>query len=116
MATTKDEAQALLEKIEAVINSPREVLDLQDDSLRRRLREAGRRLSLSMEASGDTVHRISNTPLQLALARVGVETQLFQALVDTNGRVFTNTELAHRTNVEPALMSRYWDTDVLATG
>ncbi|KAI1759503.1 putative sterigmatocystin 8-O-methyltransferase precursor [Hypoxylon sp. FL1150] len=106
MASAKDEAQALVEKIEAIIKEPQAILDLQDDALRRKLREAGRKLSLAMEAPGDTVHRISNTPLQLSLARIGVETQLFEHLAEANGRIFTNVELANKTNVDPALMKR----------
>jgi len=58
MSFTLGEAIALVESIERVISYPKGVTDLQDDSLRRRLREAGRKLSLSMEVPGDTIHRI----------------------------------------------------------
>lgn len=67
MASTKGEAQSLIEKIEAVIKQPQAILDLQDDAIRRKLREAGRKLSLAMEAPGDTVHRVSNTVCSILL-------------------------------------------------
>lgn len=49
----------LLEWLEAWTNEvPASVTS--DDSIRRRLRDAGRNFSIAMETPGDTVHRISS--------------------------------------------------------
>jgi len=61
MVFNQEDIAALAEKIEAIVDSPQFVTDLQDDALRRRLREAGRKLSLAMEVVGDTTHRICKT-------------------------------------------------------
>ncbi|KAI0013792.1 putative sterigmatocystin 8-O-methyltransferase precursor [Xylariaceae sp. FL0662B] len=107
MAFEVDQAKELAEKIEAIVNNPHIISGLQDDdAVRRRLREAARKLSLSMEAPQDTIHKLTKTPLQLALARIGVETRLFEVLTEGNGRAFTNRELAHKTSVDPVLMKR----------
>ncbi|KAI2613378.1 putative sterigmatocystin 8-O-methyltransferase precursor [Hypoxylon sp. NC1633] len=107
MPTRVDDVQALLEKIEGVIDNPQVACTVQDDSIRRRLREAGRKLSLLMEAPGDTIHRISNTPLQLVLARIGVETRLFETLAKSGGRSLSNRELAQNTGIDSVLMKRF---------
>ncbi|KAI1140004.1 putative sterigmatocystin 8-O-methyltransferase precursor [Hypoxylon sp. FL0543] len=106
MAFNPNEAQAFLEKIQGIIAQPEQIFELHDDSLRRKLREAGWMLSLAMEAPGDTVHRISNTPLQLALARIGVEKRVFEILAGGDGHIFTNAELAHQSGIDPVLMKR----------
>lgn len=59
MSPQSDEAVSLAIRIEALIDSRKAIIGLQDDSLRRRLRDAGRNLSLSMEAPTDTIHRIA---------------------------------------------------------
>ncbi len=51
---------ALLEKLEAIIENPETILGLGDDGLRRRLREAGAKLSFAMETPSDSIHRIGN--------------------------------------------------------
>lgn len=61
MSLNPDEALALAERIEQIVNRTDLTVNLYDDNLRRRLREAGRQLSLAMEAPGDTIHRINNT-------------------------------------------------------
>ncbi|KAI1372862.1 putative sterigmatocystin 8-O-methyltransferase precursor [Hypoxylon crocopeplum] len=106
MASRVEEADALAAKIEAIIDNPQFSEEICDDTVRRRLREAGKKLSLSMEAPGDTIHRISNTPLQLGLARIGVETRLFEILAESDGHALCNGELAHKTSVDPVLMKR----------
>ncbi|OTA90053.1 hypothetical protein M434DRAFT_78600 [Hypoxylon sp. CO27-5] len=106
MASNLDEVRTLLEKIQNIIAQPEWILELHDDAIRRDLREAGRKLSLSMEAPGDTVHRIMNTPLQLVLARIGVEKRIFKILAEDDGHAFTNGELAHQSSIDPVLMKR----------
>lgn len=61
MSLSTEEALALAERIENALNCPDPASNLGDDNIRRRLREAGRKLSLAMEAPGDTIHRINNT-------------------------------------------------------
>ncbi|KAI1407192.1 putative sterigmatocystin 8-O-methyltransferase precursor [Hypoxylon sp. FL1857] len=106
MASGLDEAYVLLGKIQRIIAQPELVFRLQNDAIRRALREAGRKLSLSMEAPGDSVHRITNTPLQLSLARIGVEKRIFDILAEGNGQVLTNDELARQSSIDPVLMKR----------
>lgn len=60
MATKVQAAMDLAERLEAIIAHPEKILDLKDNAIRRRLREAGRKLSHAMEDSGDTTHRIAN--------------------------------------------------------
>jgi hypothetical protein len=52
---------ALTEQIEAIAANAQRGNHPQNDSIRRRLGEAGLKLSLAMEAPHDTVHRIGNT-------------------------------------------------------
>ncbi|KAI1080242.1 putative sterigmatocystin 8-O-methyltransferase precursor [Whalleya microplaca] len=106
MAFKVEQAKILAESIESVINNPHIHSHLQDESVRRRLREAGRKLSHLMEAPQDTIHRIIKTPLQLPLVRIGIDTRLFEILAEGNGRTFTNMELARETRVDPVLMKR----------
>ncbi len=51
--------KGLVDRLEEIIASPQLVLDLKDDRLRQRLRDAGRKLSLSLEARNDSIHRIA---------------------------------------------------------
>ncbi|KAI1120532.1 putative sterigmatocystin 8-O-methyltransferase precursor [Nemania abortiva] len=106
MPFSADEAVALAERIENVINLPDPIANVGDDNARRRLREAGRKLSLAMEEPGDTMHRINNTPLQLVLARTGVDARIFSILTSAQGSGLTNEELADKCDVDPFLMKR----------
>ncbi|KAL8652656.1 MAG: hypothetical protein Q9210_002550 [Variospora velana] len=102
MSLQSREARSLADNINSFIESRQVILGVQDDSVRRRLREAGRKLSLAMEAPQDTIHRIA---WALGLARVGVDVRLFEILSENDGSTFTNEELAHRTGVDAVLMS-----------
>jgi hypothetical protein len=57
---TVEEVTALIAKLESLTKNPPSSI-LSNDSLRRKLREAGKDFSIAMEAPGDTVHRIGNT-------------------------------------------------------
>lgn len=62
MTSTKEhDLLALTEQIEAIAADAQGGNHPQNESIRRRLGEAGLKLSLAMEASHDTVHRIENT-------------------------------------------------------
>ncbi|KAI0009686.1 putative sterigmatocystin 8-O-methyltransferase precursor [Xylariaceae sp. FL0662B] len=106
MSLSLADAQALAEKIEAINRSEHFLSELKDDATRRRLREAGRRLSLAMEESGDTIHRIMKAPLQLALARVGVESHIFECISEVDGYPLPAEVVAERTKVDLVLMKR----------
>jgi len=106
MVFNQEDIAALAEKIEAIVDSPQFVTDLQDDALRRRLREAGRKLSLAMEVVGDTTHRICKTPLQLPLANIGVEKGIFDLLAQNEGQTLTNETIAEKTKIDPVLTKR----------
>lgn len=60
-AVSPEEALNLAAKLEAVIVNPESILGLQNDLLRQRLREAGRKLSHAMEIPVDTARRLQST-------------------------------------------------------
>jgi hypothetical protein len=54
-------------------------------------------------------------PLQLALAKVGVDKRVFEILAEAKreGKVLTNAELANKTGIDAALLKRilrYWES------
>lgn len=104
MASRRDEILGLTEKIEALINDPQTVTELDDDSLCRQLREAGRRLSVALETPVDTAHRVVYSPLHLVTAKVGVDKGIFKLLAEVGNRTFTAEELAQKTDVDPVLI------------
>lgn len=106
MASRRDEIMALTERIEALVKDPQTVTELNDDPLRRRLREAGRRLSVALETSGDTAHRVIYSPLHLVTAKVGVDKGIFKHLVQAGDQCLTAEDLARKTHIDPVLMKR----------
>ncbi|KAI8946387.1 S-adenosyl-L-methionine-dependent methyltransferase [Xylaria longipes] len=106
MASTAKEALALANRIDVLLNGSFGALETLDAGIRHRLSEAARKLNLATEATGDTVHRIVHSPLQLPLAVVGVETRLFEVLTEHGQKEATNAELSSLTNVDPVLMKR----------
>ncbi|KAI0183316.1 S-adenosyl-L-methionine-dependent methyltransferase [Xylaria flabelliformis] len=107
MGFTSEDARELADKLEQINSYPNILSHVKDESTRRRLREAGRKLSISMEAPGDTLHRIMKTPIQLSMAQVGIETHAFEILSQNDGTFLTCEELAQRANVDPVLMKRF---------
>ncbi|KAI1114290.1 S-adenosyl-L-methionine-dependent methyltransferase [Nemania sp. NC0429] len=106
MAFLANEALALTNRIDVLLNSSPRALGALDADIRHKLSEAARKLSLATEATGDTVHRIVHSPLQLPLALVGVETRLFEILAERGQKEATNAELASLANVDPVLTKR----------
>lgn len=106
MTSHRNEILALTERIEALINDPQTVTELNHDPLRRRLREAGRRLSVALETPGDTAHRVVYSPLHLVTAKVGVDKGIFKLLAEAGNSTFTAEELAQKTKVDQVLMKR----------
>ncbi|CCC11438.1 hypothetical protein SMACR_02095 [Sordaria macrospora] len=94
MASRRDEIIALTERIEALIDDSQTVIGLNNDPLRRRLREAGRRLSAALETPGDTAHRVIYSPLHLATAKIGVDKGIFKLLAEADDATPTAEELA----------------------
>ncbi|KAJ0120808.1 O-methyltransferase [Diaporthe amygdali] len=105
MAISPEEALNLAAKLEAIADNPESVLGLQNDLLRQRLREAGRKLSHAMEIPVDTARRLQSTPLELPAAFIGVEKGIFSALASQAGTTSTE-ELAEKTQIDPVLLKR----------
>ncbi|KAG8156835.1 hypothetical protein KVR01_013248 [Diaporthe batatas] len=107
---------SLVESLDHVLADKEALSELrQDDIVRRRLCDAATRLSLAMESQGDSINRIRETPLQLALAKVGVDKGVFERLAEAKrqGKVLTNAELALNTGIDPVLLKRilrYWES------
>lgn len=112
-----DEAMSLAAKIEAITSNPEGFHCLQNDSLRRRLREAGRKLSHAMEIPVDTVRRLQSTPLELPAAFIGVKKGIFTALASQSGTK-SISELSEKTQLDPVLLKRllrfYQANDMIA--
>ncbi|KAI1133130.1 S-adenosyl-L-methionine-dependent methyltransferase [Nemania abortiva] len=106
MTSIANEALALADRIDALLDGSSGPLETLDAGIRRKLSEAARKLNLATEATGDTVHRIVHSPLQLPVALVGVETHLFEILTERGQKGATNAELASTTGVDPVLMKR----------
>ncbi|KAK4653883.1 hypothetical protein QC762_511040 [Podospora pseudocomata] len=104
MTFTTDDAIALVGKIEAAIGSPHALASIRDDAVRCKLRDAASKLSLALETHNDVIHRIAYSPMQLALARVGVDTGIFRFLVVNNGT--SSVELARERKVDLVLTQR----------
>ncbi|KAK0665928.1 S-adenosyl-L-methionine-dependent methyltransferase [Cercophora samala] len=104
MALTTDDAIILADRIEAAISSPQSLAAIRDDSVRCKLRDAAAKLSLALETRHDAIHRIAFSPMQLALARVGVDIGLFPLLVASKG--CSSVDLAEKTKVDLVLMQR----------
>ena len=116
--------QELLLALQKIADNPPASL-LKDDTLRRNLRDVGRDLSLALEAGSDVVHRLgslvllhhptlsslifltASQPLELAMARIGVETKIFEKLCERNDRAWTSDELAKACGTDPLLMGKY---------
>ncbi|KAF2967228.1 hypothetical protein GQX73_g6329 [Xylaria multiplex] len=105
-ARATSEALSLAEKVEEFLQGFPLGFDHLDVSVRRRLSEATRKLSLATESTGDTVHRVVHSPLQLPLTLVGIETRLFEILAEQKHDGDTNAELARKTKVDSTLMKR----------
>ena len=52
------DASALADQIEAILSNPSSLTGIDDTAAKRRLCEAAYKLNLSLEAGGDSIHRI----------------------------------------------------------
>ncbi|KAL9045235.1 MAG: hypothetical protein Q9214_001696 [Letrouitia sp. 1 TL-2023] len=75
-----------------------------DKTARKALLEATRKAALALEAPGDTIQRIVYLPLQLTIARVANDIDLFETIVH-HGTV-TTEQIAKEKDVNEVLMGR----------
>ncbi|EHA47714.1 hypothetical protein MGG_03813 [Pyricularia oryzae 70-15] len=107
-------AETLTKEILSALSSADALAGLRsDDEKRHSLQAAAAKLSLALESQGDTVNRVRQTPLQLAMAKVGVDKKIFEILAQAkrDNQPLSHAELAAKTGVEPAMMKRilrYW--------
>jgi hypothetical protein len=101
---TPHEAEQLVQKLEQLSERPPSVI-IEDDGLRRRFREAAYGASLAVHAPSDTVHLIAYGALYSSMAKVGVDTKLFEVLV-ASGVPLSSEEVAEKTGIEPVLASK----------
>ncbi|RYP61011.1 hypothetical protein DL770_009862 [Monosporascus sp. CRB-9-2] len=106
MASTTSHYAALAEQIEFILQHPEAATQIEDDQIRRRLAEGGRKLNIALEDPRATLRRISYVHFQIALACVGIEAGIFAALTSDPQKTFTNGELAEKTAVDPKLLKR----------
>ncbi|MCJ1355674.1 MAG: hypothetical protein MMC33_005666 [Icmadophila ericetorum] len=98
------DALLLLQQLEELTeNPPSHVMN--NDKLRIKLRDAARNFSIAMETEGDTIHRITSLPLQPAMAKIGIDLNLFEILAASESPMSSAT-LAKQTGVDPILMKR----------
>ncbi|KAK7755795.1 hypothetical protein SLS62_002080 [Diatrype stigma] len=96
MAAQPDNVQSLTEQLEGFLERPSSYVDSIDAAARHRLCQAARKVSFATEATGDSVHRVIHSSLQLPLARIGVEKRIFELLSKRDGSTMTNAKLAKR--------------------
>ncbi|KAK6065517.1 O-methyltransferase [Seiridium cupressi] len=106
MAPTAAHYEELADKIEAILQNPEAATEVKDEKLRRRIAEGGRKLGIFFEEPGDTLRRFGYMHFQLPLAQIGVESGIFSTLAAEPQRMFTNTDLAQKTGVDPKLLKR----------
>ncbi|OTA95598.1 hypothetical protein M434DRAFT_20167 [Hypoxylon sp. CO27-5] len=95
MASQAADAVTLTNKIETLIDEVQSKATSLSEDDRYRVSEAARKLSMGLETPGDTVLRVTSSPLQLPLACIGVETRLFEVLSEIDSTA-TIAELAER--------------------
>jgi hypothetical protein len=97
------EAEALVQKLEQLSENPPSAI-LENDDLRRRFREASNAASLAVQWPSDAVHLIGHGALYSSMARVGVDTKMFEILAGTPCALSLE-EISEKAGVEPILAS-----------
>lgn len=64
------DASALADQIEAILGNPSSLIGVDDAAVKRRLSEAAYRLNRSLEAGGDSIHRITTAVCPLSRLNV----------------------------------------------
>jgi hypothetical protein len=101
---SKEEAENLVQRLESLREDPPSAI-LDNEELRRRFREATYGASLSVHTPSDSVHLIAYGALYSSMARVGVDTKLFETLV-SNGGPLSSEEVAEKTGIDLVLTSK----------
>ncbi|KAI1144925.1 S-adenosyl-L-methionine-dependent methyltransferase [Nemania diffusa] len=106
MSSTTIQYEELAQQIEAILEDPgTSIARIQDEQLRRRLAEGGRKLGIVLEEPRHTMHRLGHVHFQLLLMIIGVQSGVFDALV-AEPRPFNSTELSEKTGVSLSLLRR----------
>ncbi|MCJ1314083.1 hypothetical protein MMC25_007763 [Agyrium rufum] len=98
-------ASSLEQEIESLTTRLPDLASL-DPIERQGLQKAVQKLGLALETSGDTFQRIAFSPLQLVVARIGVDVGLFKILDSAGPKGRGLNELAEDTKTDPVLLSR----------
>lgn len=98
------EAEALVQKLEQLSENPPAAI-LENDSLRRRFREAAYGASVAVQWPSDSVHLIAYGALYSSMARIGVDTKLFEILA-ASPTPLSSEEVAEKTGIELVLASK----------
>lgn len=99
----KAKVTALLKQIDEFSGDADKVAH--DDALRRKLVQASRKLSQELETPAETWQRIAYLPLQIVVARIAVDLDLFGLLTKAS-TPSSVAALAEQTNSEPLLLGR----------
>ncbi|MCJ1354648.1 MAG: hypothetical protein MMC33_004637 [Icmadophila ericetorum] len=76
-----------------------------NEAARKELLDAVRRVGFALEKEGDTIQRICYLPIQLTVARIANDLNLFDILVEANDNSLSVAELAGKTKTDPILLS-----------
>ncbi|KAF2874757.1 S-adenosyl-L-methionine-dependent methyltransferase [Massariosphaeria phaeospora] len=104
MSTT--EVEELVYKLEQLAAEDLPPSILNDNVLRRKLREATQSLNTAVQWPSDSVHLIAYGALYSSMARVGVDTKTFEVLGGST-KPMSSEEVAEKTGVDPVLMKRF---------
>ncbi|KAI0160659.1 S-adenosyl-L-methionine-dependent methyltransferase [Xylariaceae sp. FL1272] len=96
----------LTEQLNAFLANAEKARTAADSVSLRKLSEAARKVGLATEATGDSVHRIAHSSLQLPMAQIGIDTGLWDTMTKMSTPTASVKSLAEECKVEPALMKR----------
>ncbi|PVH96624.1 S-adenosyl-L-methionine-dependent methyltransferase [Periconia macrospinosa] len=101
---SSNEAEALVRQLEELSENPPPAI-MENTELRRRFREASNAASLAVHWPSDSVHLIAYGSLYVSLARIGIDTKLFEVLA-ASSQPLTSEEIAQQTGIEIVLAKR----------
>lgn len=100
-----EEVESLVHKLEQLAENVPSVI-LENDSLRRRFREASHNASVAVQTPSDSVHLIAYGALYSSMARIGVDINLFELLAKSS-RPLTTEEVSKKTGADLILTSKF---------
>lgn len=101
---SKEEAETLVQRLENLRENPPSAI-LENEELRRRFREAAYGVSLSVHTPSDSVHLIAYGALYSSMARIGVDTKLFELLV-SSAAPLSSEGVSEKTGIDLVLTSK----------